>query len=56
MSSKPQDTTFPTLLQEVSVDYYDPEFFSQLQPQLHCKIANKSIALLPDIEEIFIYS
>ena len=56
MPSKLQDTVFPTLLQGVSVDYYDPEFFSQLQPQLCCKIANKSIALFPDIEKTFIYS
>jgi len=56
MSSELQDTAFFTLPQEVPVDYYDPEFFSQLQPQLHHKIANKSIALLPDIEETFTYS
>jgi len=56
MSSELQDTVFPTLLQGVPVDYYDPEFFSQLQPQLCCKIANKSIALFPDIEKTFIYS
>jgi len=56
MPSELQDTAFFTLPQEVPVDYYDPEFFSQLQPQLHCKIANKSIALLSDIEKTFIYS
>jgi len=56
MPSEPQDITFPILSQEVPVNYYDPEFFSQLQSQLHCKIANKSIALLPDIEETFTYS
>jgi len=56
MSSEPQDIAFPTLSQGVPVDYYDPEFFSQLQSQLHCKIANKSIALLPDIEKTFTYS
>jgi len=56
MPSEPQDTAFPTLPQGVPVDYYDPEFFSQLQPQLHYKIANKSIAFLPDIEETFTYS
>jgi len=56
MPSKLQDTAFSTLPQGVPVDYYDPEFFSQLQPQLCCKIANKSIALLPDIEETFTYS
>ena len=27
-----------------------------ITPQLHCKIANKSITLLSDIEETFIYS
>jgi len=56
MPSKLQDIAFPTLSQGVPVDYYDPEFFSKLQPQLCHKIANKSIALLPDIEEIFTYS
>jgi len=56
MSSEPQDIAFPTLPQGVPVDYYDPEFFSQLQSQLHCKIANKSIALLSDIEKTFTYS
>jgi len=56
MPSEPQDTAFPTIPQGVPVDYYDPEFFSQLQPQLCHKIANKSIALLPDIEETFTYS
>jgi len=55
-NSEPQDTAFPTLPQGVPVDYYDPEFFSQLQPQLCHKIANKSIALLPGIEETFTYS
>jgi len=47
---------FSTLPQGVPVDYYDPEFFSQLQPQLCYKITNKSIVLLPDIEETFTYS
>jgi len=56
MPSEPQDTTFLILPQEVPVDYYDPEFFSQLQSQLRRKIANKSIALLSDIEETFTYS
>jgi len=56
MPSELQDIAFPTLPQGVPVNYYDPEFFSQLQSQLHHKIANKSIALIPDIEETFTYS
>jgi len=49
MPSELQDTAFSTLPQGVPVDYYDPEFFSQLQPQLCHKIANKSIVLLSNI-------
>jgi len=56
MPSKPQGTAFPTLPQGVPINYYDPEFFSQLQPQLRHKIANKSIVLFSGIEETFTYS
>jgi len=49
----PSELQFSTLLQGVPIDYYDPDFSNRLQPQLCSKITNKSIALLPDIEQTF---
>jgi len=51
--SKPQETAFPTLPQNVSIDYYDPNFFNRLQPHLCKQITSQTVALLPNIKESF---
>ena len=48
-----QETAFPTLPQNVPIDYYDPNFFNRLQLHLHKWIASQTVALLPNIEESF---
>jgi len=51
--SEPQETAFPTLPQNVPIDYYDPNFFNRLQLHLCKQIASQTVALLPNIEESF---
>jgi hypothetical protein len=47
------DSGFTSLPLNVPIDYFNPEFFNQLQPQLRSKITNRQVALLPDPSHSF---
>jgi len=54
LPNPPQDTAYHALPQNIPIDYFDPSFFNQLQPDLRRQIASSSsIALLPNIEDTF---
>lgn len=47
------DSGFTSLPLNVPIDYFNPEYFNQLQPQLRFKITNRQVALLPDPSQSF---
>jgi len=46
-----QDSVFSALPEGMPIDYYDPEFFNQLQPRTRNRIAIRKISLLPLVTE-----
>jgi hypothetical protein len=47
------DSGFTSLPLNVPINYFSPDFFNQLQPQLCFKITNCQVALLPDPSQSF---
>jgi hypothetical protein len=43
-----QDSDFQILPQGLPIDYFDPDFFNDLQPRLRSRTAVQTVALLPD--------
>ena len=48
-----KNTEFLALPLGMPIDYYDPDFFNSLQPQLRSCIATTKVALLPDATQSF---
>lgn len=51
--AEPIETAFPSIPLHMPVDYFDPDFFNELQPNLRAKAANPSVSLLPDVDQSF---
>jgi hypothetical protein len=49
----PQDSDFQILPQGLPIDYFDPDFFNELQPRLRSSTAIQKVALLPDAKLSF---
>jgi hypothetical protein len=48
-----QLTDFTVLPEGMPIDYFDPDFYNGLQPQLRARITNIKVALLPDLDHSF---
>jgi hypothetical protein len=53
VSNISQESEFLVLPEHVPIDYFKPEIFNQLQPQLQHHATSTKIALLPDVEQSF---
>jgi hypothetical protein len=52
----PQNTEFVALPEDTPVDYFDPDIFNGLQPELRRRCGAPEIGLLPTVEDSFMGS
>ena len=51
--SNQKTSPFRALPEDMPINYFEPNFYNRLQPHLHMRITNNTIALLPNVEESF---